>query len=182
MDIRQDVIAMFDMNKPEGFDCPGCAWPDPKHSASFDICENGAKAIAWEVTDKQVNASFFAENTVQSLLTWGDHELEAAGRLTQPLKYDAVSDCYKPLSWQQAFDEIGARLQSYSDPNQVEFYTSGRTPMKLPFFISFLPVNTGVITFPTAPTCAMNRPVWVWQRVSVWVKGLCCWKTLRSAI
>lgn len=69
MDIRQDVIAMFDMNKPEGFDCPGCAWPDPKHSASFDICENGAKAIAWEVTDKQVNASFFAENTVQSLLT-----------------------------------------------------------------------------------------------------------------
>ncbi|HEO9111649.1 TPA: oxidoreductase, partial [Escherichia coli] len=122
MDIRQDVIAMFDMNKPEGFDCPGCAWPDPKHSASFDICENGAKAIAWEVTDKQVNASFFAENTVQSLLTWGDHELEAAGRLTQPLKYDDVSDCYKPLSWQQAFDEIGARLQSYSDPNQVEFY------------------------------------------------------------
>ena len=54
MDIRQEVIAMFDMNKPEGFDCPGCAWPDPKHSASFDICENGAKAIAWEVTDKQV--------------------------------------------------------------------------------------------------------------------------------
>ena len=149
MDIRQDVIAMFDMNKPEGFDCPGCAWPDPKHSASFDICENGAKAIAWEVTDKQVNASFFAENTVQSLLTWGDHELEAAGRLTQPLKYDAVSDCYKPLSWQQAFDESGA------------------LPMKLPFFISFLPVNTGAITSPTAPTCAMNRPVWVWQRVSV---------------
>lgn len=27
MDIRQDVIAMFDMNKPEGFDCPGCASP-----------------------------------------------------------------------------------------------------------------------------------------------------------
>lgn len=76
MDIRQDVIAMFDMNKPEGFDCPGCAWPDPKHSASFDICENGAKAIAWEVTDKQVNASFFAENTVQSLLTWGDQNVQ----------------------------------------------------------------------------------------------------------
>lgn len=182
MDIRQDVIAMFDMNKPEGFDCPGCAWPDPKHSASFDICENGAKAIAWEVTDKQVNASFFAENTVQSLLTWGDHELEAAGRLTQPLKYDDVSDCYKPLSWQQAFDEIGARLQSYSDPNQVEFILRGALPMKLPFFISFLPVNTGAITFPTAPTCAMNRPVWDWQRVSVWVKGPCCWKTLRNAI
>ncbi|HFG4166474.1 TPA: FdhF/YdeP family oxidoreductase [Escherichia coli] len=148
MDIRQDVIAMFDMNKPEGFDCPGCAWPDPKHSASFDICENGAKAIAWEVTDKQVNASFFAENTVQSLLTWGDHELEAAGRLTQPLKYDDVSDCYKPLSWQQAFDEIGARLQSYSDPNQVEFYTSGRTSNEAAFLYQLFAREYGSNNFP----------------------------------
>lgn len=148
MDIRQDVIAMFDMNKPEGFDCPGCAWPDPKHSASFDICENGAKAIAWEVTDKQVNASFFAENTVQSLLSWGDHELEAAGRLTQPLKYDAVSDCYKPLSWQQAFDEIGARLQSYSDPNQVEFYTSGRTSNEAAFLYQLFAREYGSNNFP----------------------------------
>ena len=147
---------MFDMNKPEGFDCPGCAWPDPKHSASFDICENGAKAIAWEVTDKQVNASFFAENTVQSLLTWGDHELEAAGRLTQPLKYDDVSDCYKPLSWQQAFDEIGARFKAIVIPIRLNSILRGALPMKLPFFISFLPVNTGAITFPTAPTCAMN--------------------------
>lgn len=148
MDIHQDVIAMFDMNKPEGFDCPGCAWPDPKHSASFDICENGAKAIAWEVTDKQVNASFFAENTVQSLLTWGDHELEAAGRLTQPLKYDDVSDCYKPLSWQQAFDEIGARLQSYSDPNQVEFYTSGRTSNEAAFLYQLFAREYGSNNFP----------------------------------
>ncbi len=148
MDIRQDVIAMFDMNKPEGFDCPGCAWPDPKHSASFDICENGAKAIAWEVTDKQVNASFFAENTVQSLLNWGDHELEAAGRLTQPLKYDAVSDCYKPLSWQQAFDEIGERLQSYSDPNQVEFYTSGRTSNEAAFLYQLFAREYGSNNFP----------------------------------
>ncbi|EPM8110133.1 acid resistance putative oxidoreductase YdeP [Escherichia coli] len=134
--------------RPEGFDCPGCAWPDPKHSASFDICENGAKAIAWEVTDKQVNASFFAENTVQSLLTWGDHELEAAGRLTQPLKYDAVSDCYKPLSWQQAFDEIGARLQSYSDPNQVEFYTSGRTSNEAAFLYQLFAREYGSNNFP----------------------------------
>lgn len=133
MDIRQDVIAMFDMNKPEGFDCPGCAWPDPKHSASFDICENGAKAIAWEVTDKQVNASFFAENTVQSLLTW----------------------------------ELAHAFKAIVIPIRLNSILRAALPMKLPFFISFLPVNTGAITFPTAPTCAMNRQAWVWQRVSV---------------
>jgi molybdate transport system substrate-binding protein len=21
------------------FDCPGCAWPDPKHTSSFEFCE-----------------------------------------------------------------------------------------------------------------------------------------------
>lgn len=67
-------------------------------------------------------------------------------------------------------------------PIRLNSILRGALPMKLPFFISFLPVNTGAITFPTAPTCAMNRPVWDWQRVSVWVKGPCCWKTLRNAI
>jgi formate dehydrogenase major subunit len=41
------------MNQPEGFDCPGCAWPDPKHTSSFEFCENGAKAVAWEATAKR---------------------------------------------------------------------------------------------------------------------------------
>ena len=41
------------MNQPEGFDCPGCAWPDPKHTSSFEFCENGGKAVAWETTSKR---------------------------------------------------------------------------------------------------------------------------------
>ncbi|AOV96450.1 oxidoreductase [Edwardsiella hoshinae] len=148
MDLRREVIAMFDMNKPDGFDCPGCAWPDPKHSASFDVCENGAKALAWEVTDKRLDASFFAANSVQSLLCWNDHDLEAAGRLTLPLKYDAASDRYQPLSWQQAFDEIGSRLQGYSDPNQVEFYTSGRTSNEAAFLYQLFAREYGSNNFP----------------------------------
>ncbi|STD42948.1 Formate dehydrogenase H [Edwardsiella tarda] len=148
MDLRREVIAMFDMNKPDGFDCPGCAWPDPKHSASFDVCENGAKALAWEVTDKRLDAPFFTAHTVQSLLSWDDHALEAAGRLTLPLKYDAASDRYLPLSWQQAFDEIGARLQGYSDPNQVEFYTSGRTSNEAAFLYQLFAREYGSNNFP----------------------------------
>ena len=65
MNMHHDIIALFDMNKPEGFDCPGCAWPDPKHSASFDVCENGAKAMAWESTSKRVTPDFFAAHPVK---------------------------------------------------------------------------------------------------------------------
>lgn len=64
------------------------------------------------------------------------------------MKYDDVSDCYKPLSWQQAFDEIGARLQSYSDPNQVEFYTSGRTSNEAAFLYQLFAREYGSNNFP----------------------------------
>lgn len=86
MNIRHDVIALFDMNKAEGFDCPGCAWPDPNHTASFDICENGAKAVSWEATSKRATPEFFAHHTVSELFEWSDFELEDSGRLTHPFK------------------------------------------------------------------------------------------------
>lgn len=133
MNIRDDVIALFDMNKAEGFDCPGCAWPDPKYTASFDICENGAKAVSWEATSKRVTPEFFAHHTVSELFEWGDFELEDSGRLTHPLKYCAAKDCYEPIEWKVAFNEIGTQLRQYYDPNVVEFYTSGRTSNEAAF-------------------------------------------------
>ena len=72
------------MNQPQGFDCPGCAWPDPKHTSSFEFCENGGKAVAWEATAKRCTPEFFAEHTVTELSGWGDYELEMVGRLTHP--------------------------------------------------------------------------------------------------
>ena len=67
------------MNQPQGFDCPGCAWPDPKHTSSFEFCENGAKAVAWEATAKRCTPEFFAEHTVTELAGWSDYDLEMVG-------------------------------------------------------------------------------------------------------
>ena len=61
-------IALFHTNKPDGFDCPGCAWPDKEHTSTFQFCENGAKAVTWEATKKRVTPEFFASHTVTSLL------------------------------------------------------------------------------------------------------------------
>lgn len=148
MEAVHDVIALYDMNKPSGFDCPGCAWPDPKHIGSVNICENGAKAVSWEATSKRTTPDFFAKHTVKELLSWSDYDLEDEGRLTHPMKYDAVSDTYQVIEWQTAFDEIGAILQGYSDPNTVEFYTSGRTSNEAAFLYQLFAREYGTNNFP----------------------------------
>lgn len=120
------VSTLLKQNQPEGFDCPGCAWPDPKHTSAFEFCENGAKAVTWESTEKRVGPEFFADNTVSSLWERSDYWLEGQGRLTHPLRYDAATDKYEVVTWQDAFDDIATRLNTLDHPNQAEFYTSGR--------------------------------------------------------
>jgi anaerobic selenocysteine-containing dehydrogenase len=83
--VVQGTATLLKANQPEGFDCPGCAWPDPKHTSSFEFCENGAKAITWESTAKRVEMDFFARNKVSDLWNWTDHQLENEGRLTHPV-------------------------------------------------------------------------------------------------
>src|SRR6476659_2093613 len=100
--------SLLRMNQPQGFDCPGCAWPDPKHTSSFEFCENGAKAVAWEATAKRTTPEFFAAHTVSELWNWPDFDLENEGRLTHPMAYDHATDRYLPISWDEALAKIGA--------------------------------------------------------------------------
>ncbi|MDM0014807.1 hypothetical protein QTH87_20350, partial [Variovorax sp. J22P168] len=88
---------MLRNNQPDGFDCPGCAWPDPKHTSTFEFCENGAKAVSWEATRKRATPEVFQRHSVSELLTWNDHDIEDLGRLTHPMAYDAATDRYLPI-------------------------------------------------------------------------------------
>ncbi|MDR3512244.1 MAG: FdhF/YdeP family oxidoreductase [Caulobacteraceae bacterium] len=148
MAFANDTKALLRMNQPHGFDCPGCAWPDPRHTSSFEFCENGAKAVSWEATSKRVTPEFFAEHTVSAL--WGrtDFELEGEGRLTHPLAYDAASDRYVEIGWDEALARIGAVLQALPDPNQAEFYTSGRASNEAAFLYQLLAREYGTNNFP----------------------------------
>jgi len=148
MSVKQDVIALFKVNQPQGFDCPGCAWPDPQHTSSFEFCENGAKAVSWEATSKRTTPEFFAAHTVSELWERNAFELEGEGRLTHPMKYDAQSDTYKPIEWETAFQEIGELLRSYEDPDSVEFYTSGRASNEAAFLWQLFAREYGTNNFP----------------------------------
>ncbi|HEY9348513.1 MAG TPA: FdhF/YdeP family oxidoreductase [Inquilinus sp.] len=148
MAIAEDTRALRRMNQPSGFDCPGCAWPDPKHTSSFEFCENGAKAVSWETTSKRTTPEFFAAHPVSELWGWTDHALEDEGRLTHPMAYDRATDRYLPVSWDEAFRRIGERLRGYADPNTVEFYTSGRTSNEAAFLYQLFVREYGTNNFP----------------------------------
>ncbi|GAB2830577.1 FdhF/YdeP family oxidoreductase [Actinocorallia aurea] len=119
--------AILKMNHEDGgFDCPGCAWPDDQHGLKLDICENGIKHATWEMTHHRAGPEFFAAHTVTELRTWSDHALEAAGRLTEPMAYDPVTDRYVPIGWDEAFAVVGDTLRGLASPDEAAFYTSGR--------------------------------------------------------
>jgi molybdopterin-dependent oxidoreductase alpha subunit len=120
---------LLKQNKPDGYACVSCAWAKPAEPHPFEYCENGAKATAWELTTKRVTPEFFAEHTLSELRTWTDHDLEEAGRLTHPMRWDAGSDTYVPVSWEDAFHEIGQELKGF-DPRQVVLYASGRASLE----------------------------------------------------
>src|SRR3984957_14403895 len=141
-------MSLLSMNQPDGFDCPGCAWPDPQHTSSFEFCENGAKAVSFELTKRRVTRVSFASHSVSQLAEKSDYWLEEQGRLTEPMRYDPASDHYVPVSWDEAFQLIGRELRALSDPNEAEFYTSGRTSNEAAFLYQLFVRRFGTNNFP----------------------------------
>ncbi|MTI01951.1 FdhF/YdeP family oxidoreductase [Roseibium sp. RKSG952] len=139
---------MLKANQPDGFDCPGCAWGDPEHGSSFEFCENGVKAVAWEATKARVTPEFFASHTVTELRSWTDYDLEHQGRLTHPVRYNPATDKYEQVDWETAFAEIGAALNALDDPNRAEFYTSGRASNEAAFLYQMFVRLYGTNNFP----------------------------------
>lgn len=141
--------AVFRMNHENGgYDCPGCAWPDARKGLRMDICENGIKHATWEMTRKRVTPEFFAAHTVSELEKWTDFALEDAGRLTEPMAYDAATDKYRPVSWEEAFGLIGRHLRALESPNHAAFYTSGRLGNEATFLYQLFAREFGTNNLP----------------------------------
>jgi len=138
------------MNQLGGFDCPGCAWPDPddKRALLSEYCENGAKAISEEYAKLKANPAFFLKHTVADLLDWSDMELGKSGRLTHPMSWNPENDKYEKISWDAAFELIAANLNGLADPNQAIFYTSGRTSNEAAFLYQLFVRKLGTNNLP----------------------------------
>ncbi|MES2950096.1 MAG: FdhF/YdeP family oxidoreductase [Pseudomonadota bacterium] len=142
------VRTLLAANQPDGFDCPGCAWPDADHTSTFEFCENGAKAVAAESTARRATPAVIAAETVTAWKARTDHELEGLGRLTEPLQYDPASDRYQAITWDAAFELIATRLNALPSPNDAIFYTSGRTSNEAAFLYQLFVREFGTNNFP----------------------------------
>ncbi len=132
--------ALAVQNKPGGFACVSCAWAKPRKPHVAEFCENGAKATAWELTSRRAAADFFESHTLTELQGWSDHALEEAGRLTVPMRWDAATDRYVELGWEEAFAGIGAELKALQaeSPESVVFYASGRASLEASYMYQLL--------------------------------------------
>ncbi|MEZ3160542.1 FdhF/YdeP family oxidoreductase [Microbacterium sp. BWT-B31] len=148
MGLKRSVETLLRVNQKEGFDCPGCAWPeeDKRHIAEF--CENGAKAVAEEATLRRIGPEFFAEHSVQDLAGHDDWWLGQQGRLTHPMVLDEGATHYRPISWDDALREIADALRGLDDPNEAIFYTSGRTSNEAAFLYQVLVRGLGTNNLP----------------------------------
>jgi len=144
--------ALLAVNQPDGFDCPGCAWPEPRDEgggrSALEFCENGAKAVAWEATERTIGADFFAAHSIEELGGRSDYWLGQAGRLVTPLFRPAGKSHYQPISWDDAFGHIAAALKGLKSPDEAAFYTSGRTSNEAAFLYQLLVRRLGTNNLP----------------------------------
>jgi molybdopterin-dependent oxidoreductase alpha subunit len=133
MGVARTAKLSLAINQKDGFDCMSCAWPDPGHRNTLEFCENGMKAVTWEATPVTVPRSFWAENSLTSLLDRDEYWLGQQGRLTEPVYKPAGSDHYEPVTWERAFEIVAARLNALTSPDEAAFYTSGRTANETAF-------------------------------------------------
>jgi molybdopterin-dependent oxidoreductase alpha subunit len=134
MGVARGVRTLLKLNQKTGFDCPGCAWPEPDGKRSHaEFCENGAKHVADEATTKRITAEFFSQWSVADLADQSDHWLGKQGRITQPMVLLSGAKNYTAINWDDAFAMIARELNSLADPDEAIFYTSGRTSNEAAF-------------------------------------------------
>jgi molybdopterin-dependent oxidoreductase alpha subunit len=148
MGVRRTALTLLKVNQKDGFDCPGCAWPEPEHRHKAEFCENGAKAVAEEATLRRVTPDFFAEHPVSDLFRRSGYWLGQQGRLTQPMYLPAGADAYEPVPWERAFEIIAEELTALASPDEALFYTSGRTSNEAAFLYQLFAREFGTNNLP----------------------------------
>jgi molybdopterin-dependent oxidoreductase alpha subunit len=144
--------SLFSLNQVDGYDCPGCAWPDPDdasdRSSLGEYCENGVKAIAEETTAERVTPEFLAQHTVEEMSHWSDYKIGKSGRITHPMILKPGESHYQPISWEDAFKTIAKELKSLDSPDEAIFYTSGRTSNEAAFLYQLFVREYGTNNMP----------------------------------
>ena len=149
MGVVRSMKALLEMNQPDGFSCPSCAWPDPeKPSKMAEYCENGAKALADEATTAHIGADFFRKHSVEELSQLSEYELNKFGRIIEPLVLREGSIHYEPITWQEANELMAEEFRNLDSPDEAIFYTSGRSSNEAAFLYGMFARALGTNNMP----------------------------------
>ncbi|HEX8747521.1 MAG TPA: FdhF/YdeP family oxidoreductase, partial [Pyrinomonadaceae bacterium] len=149
MGVVRGTRTLLELNQKGGFDCPGCAWPDPDGERSHaEFCENGAKHVADEATQSRVTPEFFRKWSVADLSLKSDYWLGKQGRITHPMMLRAGATHYEPVSWEEAFELVARELNALASPDEAIFYTSGRTSNEAAFLYQLFVRQLGTNNLP----------------------------------
>ncbi|WP_432033981.1 FdhF/YdeP family oxidoreductase [Streptomyces antibioticus] len=148
MGVRRTALTLLRVNQKDGFDCPGCAWPEPEHRHAAEFCENGAKAVAEEATLRRVTPEFFAAHPVADLAGRSGYWLGQQGRLTHPMYLPEGGTHYEPVTWERAFDIVAEETAALASPDEAVFYTSGRTSNEAAFLYQLFARELGTNNLP----------------------------------
>ena len=148
MGLRRTAQTLLKVNQKDGFDCPGCAWPEGDHRHTAEFCENGAKAVAEEATLRRVTPDFFAAHPLADLASRSGYWLGQQGRITQPMYLPEGADRYEAVAWERAFEIIAEELTALSSPDEALFYTSGRTSNEAAFLLQLFAREFGTNNLP----------------------------------
>lgn len=148
MGARRATLTLLKVNQKNGFDCPGCAWPEPEHRHTFEFCENGAKAVAEEATLRRVTPDFFAQHPVADLAGRSGYWLGQQGRITQPMYLAEGAEAYDAVPWERAFELVADELAALDSPDEAVFYTSGRTSNEAAFLFQLFAREFGTNNLP----------------------------------
>jgi len=148
MGLVRGALTLLRTNQQGGFDCPGCAWPEPLPRLSLEFCENGAKAVASEATTKRATPAFFASWSVEDLAKQSDYWLNEQGRITHPMVLREGASHYEPIEWDAAFALVANELLKLASPDEAAFYTSGRTSNEAAFLYQLFARQLGTNNLP----------------------------------
>ncbi|MEV6116356.1 FdhF/YdeP family oxidoreductase [Streptomyces sp. NPDC052109] len=148
--VRRTALTLLNINQVKGFDCPGCAWPEPAPGERHrnEYCENGAKHISDEATSRRVTTEFFRRYSIAELGARSDYWLNQQGRLTEPVIKRPGAEHYEPIGWDEALDVLAAELRRLDSPDEALFYTSGRLNNEAAFLLQLFARAYGTNNLP----------------------------------
>jgi len=98
-----------------------------------EVCKKSIQAMVADMQGR-VREDFFRTFSLADLQGFSSRELEASGRLVEPVAAGPGGNHYRPISWDDALDRIAEKLKT-TPPDDTFFYFSGRSSNEAGFLL-----------------------------------------------